>query len=701
MSASASIAPDDVPLGRNPIPAGVFRLSGGLYEPLPNIQVLSIQYREGADPGAARFRYVFDPLGPPSDPRAFEQVMSVDGDLPGVVQNDDRLVVMTAYPDGAPLILFDGFAQVPELSYAPSHELVTFSAFGVAVREWDTPIGGALMRDADDPVGGEDVEADLVAYFNPQGQPNATPTGADAEDSAGNTYPAFLDPLVVRSPDVRRAWTLPMAIRYLCYHENADQEYVLNPDGEAIDALLDSRSPDDGVGLDLGDPASYASEPIEVPDYPATGKAWPNVVEDLLRPNGFGMAFRLETGGDGSPLTTLELFRLQDSSPAVVKDLYLQPRGSILDPAQTNMNAARLARDMADVANAYSVESQLVRYEASFVLAPGFPIAAADSQSATSLAAFNLNDPGFSSANHDKYRLYVFDETGEGHWDWNASAIVTAVPSLDSLLVGGDPDNPQPYAKRRRVPLGELFSLDPNRKPLRAQLSISTDYAGKQPAVWDGTGTWQSIHGGFELLRDRLGIWINAPNPNGWAIGPSSAANAPYPSGVVRGVEAQTGAVGSRFTLRLTCVIEGDQIIEATAARRPSSPTAYQVLRRVDARDRYFKHLIAPNSEFNTTDSFVTARDDTQNAQAEANARRLAGESGEVRGSVTIPRFTDAYRLGDRIRSIQGRDLSLRTNAGAPSEEGEVYPAVVGLTWDFDGKQSTTLHLSDQRGLRP
>ena len=54
------------------------------------------------------------------------------------------------------------------------------------------------------------------------------------------------------------------------------------------------------------------------------------------------------------------------------------------------------------------------------------------------------------------------------------------------------------------------------------------------------------------------------------------------------------------------------------------------------------------------------------------------------------------------IREIQrthGVTLSLRTNAGAPNEEGEVYPAVVGLTWDFDGKQQTILHLSDERGV--
>jgi hypothetical protein len=108
--------------------------------------------------------------------------------------------------------------------------------------------------------------------------------------------------------------------------------------------------------------------------------------------------------------------------------------------------------------------------------------------------------------------------------------------------------------------------------------------------------------------------------------------------------------------------------------------------------------VIAPRSEFNTGTSAVVVRDDTPDAQADADARRLAGEAGEVAGSVTIPRFTNSYAIGDKVRSIRGRDLSLRTNAGAPSTESEVFPAVVGLSWNFEGRQHTVLHLSDQRG---
>ncbi len=701
MPAFASIEGTSIPLGRPATPVGVCRYqSGGIgnFEYLTNIRVLTIQYREGADAGVARFRYVFDSANPPTVPNSFQDALSVDSSLPGVVANDDRLVVMTIDPEGNPDVLFDGFAQVPELGLASNREMVTFVAFGVAIREWDTPIGGALMRDSDNPSIVSDAETDLVTQFNPAGQPNATPDGADAVDDSGNTYATFLDPLVVRQLDLRRPWTLPMAIRHLCYRYNPDQTYVTNPDGSLLDSLLDSRVPDSSDGSLLpGDPTTYQSDPIVVPDYPAIGKAWPAVVRDLLEPNGFGMAFRLNTDQDGNSFTWLDVFRRQDGSASTYKDLFLQPQGSALDPGQTNLAAAQLARDTGGVVNSFTVESELVRYEASFILSPGFPISSGDASGYSALAAFDKNGLQFSQSNHDKYRLYVFDETGEGHWDWSSSAISSKVPPLDDLL-GSEDDPDTGYVKRRRVPIGQLFSFDANQKPLKAQLSISTDYTGAQPGLWDGTGTWQPIGGGYELLKDRLGIWINVPNPNSWNIQASKVAGAPYPAGVAKGVEDQATKGATNFSLRLTCVIESDRILASTADRRPSSPTSYTITRRVDARDRYAKHVVAAGSEFNLNSDEIVVRDDSLDALAEASARRTASEAGEVAGVVTIPRFTQAYRIGDRICSIQGRDLSLKTNAGSPSEEGDVYPAVVGLTWDFDGKQQTILQLSDQRG---
>lgn len=703
MPAFASIEPSGISLARSSALVGVFRHDPEAvprYQLLPNVRVLAIRYREGPDPGVARFRYVFDPADPATDPTSFQQALSVEGDLLNIVRNDERLVVLKFDPEGGVYPLFDGFAQVPELTLSPSRELVTFLAYGVAVREWDTPIGGALMRDADAPASVFDVQTDLETEFNPGGLPNATPEGADAVDAAGNRFPVFLDPLVVRSPDVRRRWTLEMAARHLCYRHNPSQSYVKNPDGALLESLLDSRGPMSGVLVDPGTPGGYQSQPLVLADYPATGKPWPVALHEILDPHGFGMAFRLEANAKGDPVTRLEVFRRQDGSVSSYKDLFLQPTGAVLDPRNTNLAQASLARDTSRVANVYTVASRPVRYEASFVLAPGFPIAAADAATATALKAFDRNDPSFSKVNRDKYRLYVFDETGEGHWDFASSTVKRDATSMGNLFNDGNGADPPPRVKRRRVPHGQLFSVDSNSKPLRARLAISTNYSGTRPGIWNGTGTWQNVVGGWELLGDRLGVWINVPNPNGWHIGAPTISGAPFPSGVVRGVEAQASSTGPRFSLRLTCVIEGDHALMATAGRRPSSSTSFAVTRRVDSAGRFARHVIAPKSEFNTTSAPVLARDDFTQAEAEARARRLMGEAGEVAGSVTIPRFTAGYRIGDRVRSIQGRDLSLRTNAGAPPEEGEVFPSVVGLTWDFDGKQKTVLQLSDHRGER-
>ncbi|GAC1463677.1 MAG: hypothetical protein NVSMB9_01410 [Isosphaeraceae bacterium] len=697
----ASIELSDVPLARTPVLLGVYRyqpLGFVKYQLLSNVRVIAIQLREGPDPGLARFRYVFNPADPSMDPTSFEQALSVDIGLDHVVKNDERLVVLKYNPDGTSDPIFDGFAQVPELSLTPSHELVTFVAYGVAIREWDTPLGGALMRNADDPTSVKDVETDLPTFFNPEGQPNATPENADARDKSGKTFPTFLDNLVARSPDLRRKWTLPMAARYLCYHQNPDETYVKNPDGRLLDTLLDSRSPNSGVSMNLSSSSSYKSEPIFVSDFLATGKPWPLALHELLEPNGFGMVFRLEMDEKGDPLTRLDVFRRQDGSPSSYKDLYLQLPGQALDPSQTNLAQARLARDIGAVANVYKVDTRSVRYEASFVLAPGFTVAPTDAIDASTIKSFERSAPSFRS-NRDRYRLYVFDETGEGHWNFGLTSLTQDIPSLKKLFVD-DKGMAFPYVKRRRIPAGELFTLDANQKPLKARLAISTDYKGSSPGLWDGTGTWQTVVGGFDLVRDRLGIWINVPNPNGWNIGMPATAGMPYPTGIVRGVEDQANQSAAHFLLRLTCVVEGDQSLNATAGQRPSSTTSFAITRRIDASNRYFKQIVTSGSEFNLTAVPVVSRDDTKAARAEASARRLAGESGEVAGSATIPRFTSAYQIGDKIRSIQGRNLSLRTNAGAPSEEGEVFPSVVAVSWDFEGKQQTMLQLSDQRGER-
>src|SRR5436309_1324577 len=94
---------------------GVYRYDGqGGFALLPNVRCLRIDAREGPEPPLARFEYVLDDslqlnFGWPSQ---VEELWPIDAQGPYVVAADDRLVVAGQNPDGTPLVLFDGFAQI-------------------------------------------------------------------------------------------------------------------------------------------------------------------------------------------------------------------------------------------------------------------------------------------------------------------------------------------------------------------------------------------------------------------------------------------------------------------------------------------------------------------------------------------------------------------------------------------------------------
>ena len=126
------------------------------YTILPNIFCLRIDYREGPEPPLARFQYMMGDLlqAAAGWPSQFEQLWPIDAQGDYVVMTDDRLVVLTQIPsgtaDGNPqtVVLFDGFAQVPQADVSAGSQAVTFVAQGVAIRLWDSPITGRKQRDA-------------------------------------------------------------------------------------------------------------------------------------------------------------------------------------------------------------------------------------------------------------------------------------------------------------------------------------------------------------------------------------------------------------------------------------------------------------------------------------------------------------------------------------------------------------------------
>ncbi len=708
----------------------------------PNVRCLSIQQTLGPDPGMAVFRYVFDQRPSSPGPYYVEQALSTNYNGPYVITPAMRLLVSATQPDGTLVYIFDGIVLEFDGMIGGETEGVTFEAQGIALHAFDDKVQDVLQRDCDAPTTVSDVKVQKVPQFNPRGKPNRCPDDANS-GTPPNDYPVFLDPTLIGqsedeqdieddSPDQsddadppdqsetgapQQLWRLHDAARYLLFRHNAPPDdgsapYVQNPKGEDLDALLISREPINDDSFDPGDSSTYNAKAIIVPDTPFLGMAWPTLIDKLIEPYGFACWFALSTrnpdqnsesdSGGGSAPTPQTDFKIQLKQLAPTKQLALQQRRTFkqyspFEASTTNLGEAQLGRDLRPVRNKIIVMGGLKEYECSLVLAPAWQSSADDLDN---LSSFLSTDVAFATGEtYNAYRTWIFDEAGDGHYPNAVSSDRSnTVPSLDAVFGKGN------YVKSHRPPIGQLFQKDIAGKALQYRLSMSDDYPGPYPAVWDGSGTWRHVNGGFRMLRDRIGIRVTINNPNAWSVGTANQGSDFLKSSVVKIIDCFANpstpgptAANPNFFLRLTCVIKGDQCIVSMPPRAVSSALNYDVEEIVDARDRFHYQERSANSEFNTTDKAVVIRDDTSKMDAESKARRNDLEAGVFDAEIHIPRFTTYYDLCDRIDQIEGRDLYLRTDNGGP-RSAPVYPIVIARRWDFTNGQHTFLTLSD-RGM--
>ncbi len=691
---------------------------------LTNVVCVSIAEEIGTNPGTARLRYRFDNYRTdPAAPADFVEALSDTIYKAKIVEPNERIVVRARQPGSERWIpIFDGLVKAFEMNVSgqPPREDVSILCVGIASRCFDIPVGGALVRSSALPKNPtKDVLTELVARFNPKGKGNACPDDDWHDDGDGKKYPTFLD----EENEHATKFHLHGAARYVLLTANGAELHAKNPDLAELDNVLKAKVPIPGVKFDPEDPATYTREPIVAPDGPITGKAWPNVLQQLVSSKGFGMHWDLSAGGEDDhdpeppPETRLAVYDPQQSNK---KTLMLQPKGATLDPALTNVGAAAAARDLQECATEWHVEGELEEYEVSLVLACAWPTPLPDQPAEPTFAFLKTllkSAPGYTGPLHDAFRTWIYDESGEGHYEPGENVPITDPGSLDEVL--GKPitvnDQPQPqYATRRRPPIAELITKA-GGKPLKASLSISTDYEGPCPAVWNGygtdaitePGTWQPVLHGWELLKDRLGVHVTAEDPNQWDIGRSDVAGHPFRMGVVRAVESLAYPSGTmpKFFLRLTCKLRGDRRLKGIAAHKLDGPVDYAIIRTVDAHDRYKRQIVKGGSEHRydvevpeLADDDI-ARDDEPAAKAEATAVQIATLGGIMGGTITIPRFTRYYQLGDRIRGIEGRGLGFDTKAAGTQSE-PTYPVVVGRQHVFEPKQITKLLLSDANMAR-
>lgn len=755
---SFDYSPDSSSLTDDATPIGVYRYAPtddeSPYTYMPNVWCNQIQIREGSHPPTAQFSYVLDDSGTTNEnyPSQFEQLWPINSPVSDYkVQAGDRIVILETDPEGNYRVLWDGFAQLPQTDLGPGEQSVTFAGVGTAVRMWDSVIGGRIQRDASTPRTPDSddlntsVATDLPTRFNPAdpssyaGRANKTPDNTDntLDDDSGNMYPLFMEPNVPPDPSGTPAnqtlqpayWGMGETCRYLFATANTQTDangdlWVDNPDFAVLDLLLGNREPN-AQTYDPSDSSTYQDQTLLIRDLDVTNKPLGDVLESLLDPAGFRYRFVTEGQSSGeagvgqpiveTPYTHLEVYRFDAAGPTTPKTIQIQPSHTPMDPTQNNVSSFSAVNDFHGVANQWEIETEPVSYEVSILLAPAFLAYASDAMAANRKQYLLSNLDNATGPIRNTYRLYVVDETGlDGHANQDSQEWIQGTPFDFTDLFppaddwtsvpSADVDAPPPvssFVQRYRPAKPKLFSKDSTGKPYRAQLSFSRDYQNASPpCLWDGSGTWQNIQGGWHLLKDKLGIYVDIEDPEAWDVGkPGPSEAVVEASGVLKSITSlgNPNYANKQFYLRLTCVIESDHCLDVTATKRVASPYPYAITRRIDTKNIFKKEVISSYSVFNTSGQNTISRDDSQSALAYANQLRAAHEFPPISATVTIPWFSKSYQVGDRISYIDGRNVSLQVNAASEQGEEPSYPFIVGVTWEFGREQRTVLQLSDRR----
>jgi hypothetical protein len=146
---------------------------------------------------------------------------------------------------------------------------------------------------------------------------------------------------------------------------------------------------------------------------------------------------------------------------------------------------------------------------------------------------------------------------------------------LSPLFPDDDDGNPT-YVRRYRPGSHKLITLDQSKKPRRAMLHYSQNYSGPYPAVWNGSGTWTQIPGGWTLRGEAARHpGHDQRRPEQWYVG----KNTPELKGITWRANPPAG---KQFFLMLTTVIDDDIMLPSVVPARVAAD-AVRAAAAVDA----------------------------------------------------------------------------------------------------------------------
>jgi hypothetical protein len=493
------------------------------------------------------------------------------------------------------------------------------------------------------------VDAELV--FNPlidgiaQGNRNAVHTVAPLG------LPLFIDPESCRSAaavtyqensvgsasPINQFWTLRQAIRYLLWALNGDEEYINNPSLAQIDAEIDNDAlPMQNVRLERG---LYLGQ----------------CLDRLLVPAGYLWRINYSPGG-----RTLSFFR-RGAVGSLVSIPY-QAYGETLNTVLTKAEAIDLKFDAARLANQVEVRGSRREFEITAELARAWP----EDDDGKVVDELLASGDDFASV-RNVYRKWVLNEAGDyiglrsELTDIFTSAIRTAMTTAGILAQF------RPARRRRLLPTLTLGA--DGATPIGPIRGIEIEMSN--PLFGTGGPEWIPLPNiSCELLEHEAGIYITA-----------------------EALPEEFELLGTDLKLRVTATLESSYRIAYNAVRQVASPQPDVARTVLELIERYrYREVTSLSKYYDDVNGMTPTKASLQANDYDAmvdyaDFARTTWDLLDVGGKIVLEGLDHSYSVGQRVQTIEGRDISLQAKSASGA-----YPQIVAIERNVTS-QNTILHL--------
>lgn len=451
------------------------------------------------------------------------------------------------------------------------------------------------------------------------------------------THPELADSVIGETyqGQTRNEWTLYEAVQSLCELLNPDEEFIARPITVDLDVLSDAP-PLRNVTIELG---TYL----------------PAALDKILIPLGYNHWIDYT-----QPTPQIVFFKIGEGDE---KELLFPAVGSVLDPAEANVNQLAVTNGIGDAFNQVLVYGDFQAAELTLPLFPGWP-EASDAIAATDLAKTGAEYPTHVNA----WRLWIANEAG----DIDPAAVrlgqTPAVPDFGDIFTIATPHRRtigEPLTYQNDAEIGDNKK---QRQPIKVEYSTDSGYTW-QPTEEQG---WT-----IKLCPDQIGVYFDGND-----------------------IPEELYDAGSSARLRITGTVHGDYRVRGLAAKQSyavNARTNEQVLFMPGKFQHKWRQATGDFASVLTGDADERA----DNTEAEEYAEKVRAQShhAEIDCEFRLPGWHIEYKIGDLITKVAGREISL--NAASATSPSNRYVQIVERRYEMSREGGPSTVLIVDRGVAP